>query len=136
MGDRGTRQEKRLPMFANGTIVSDYEPLFHYWEIARKRGREDLVDKAMLENRDFDYIRRMVLEQALNLLEVLDRLEEYFIDRIEPEIAVKALEETLGIELELEEARRRLARILAGWLLEAAQTWGIIRLRGTKLPVN
>ncbi len=123
-------------MFANGTIVSDYEPLFRYWEIARKRGREDLVDKAMLENTDFDYIRRMVLEQALNLLEVLDRLEEYFIDRIDPEIAVKALEETLGIELELEEARRRLARILAGWLLEAAQTWGIIRLRGTKLPVD
>ncbi len=123
-------------MFASGTIVSDYEPLFRYWEIARREGREDLVDKAMLENRDFDYIRKMILEQALNLLEVLDRLEEYFIERVDPGIAVKALEETLGIELELEEARRRLARILAGWLLEAAQTWGIIRLRGTKLPVD
>lgn len=123
-------------MFANGTVIPDYEPLFRYWEIARKRGREDLVNRAMLENTDFDYIRKMVLEQALNLLEILDRLEEYFIDRIEPEIAVKALEETLGIELELEEARRRLARILAGWLLEAAQTWGIIRLRGTRLPVD
>ncbi len=123
-------------MFATGTIVSDYEPLFRYWELARRKGREDLVDKAMLENKDFDYIRRMVLEQALNLLEVLDRLEEYFLDRIDAETAVKSLEETLGIELDPEEARRRLARILAGWLLEAAQTWGIIRLRGGKLPIN
>jgi len=50
----------RLPPFATGELVNDYEPLYRYWELLRRRGREDLLERAMLTEDDFDFLRRLV----------------------------------------------------------------------------
>ena len=120
--------KRRLPPFASGSIVEDYETLFIYWEKARSRGREDLIEKSTLSNTDFDKLRVIVEEGTLTLEELLDRLSRDMTERIDPEVAVEALRER-RIFLEADDARRYLARILAGWLIEAGEYWGILRLR-------
>lgn len=119
---------RRLPPFASGSIVEDYETLFIYWERARSRGREDLIEKSTLSNTDFDKLRVIVEEGTMTLEDLLERLTRDMAKRIDPELAVEALSER-RISLDAEDARRYLARILAGWLIEAGEYWSILRLR-------
>jgi len=129
-----SESKRRLPLLGNGSIVSDYEPLFRYWEIARRRGREDIVEKSMLSRDDFRFIERLIEEERIILTRLLNILEDYYVLRVDPEIAREAYREVYGVELGGEDARRRIARILAGWLIEAAKQWGKIRLSGFRLP--
>ncbi|HIQ55577.1 MAG TPA: hypothetical protein EYH59_02695 [Pyrodictium sp.] len=126
----GSEDRKRLPPFATGQIVADYEPLFRYWEAAPQQVRE----KAMLSNDDFEFLRRVVDEgRVSNLGELMDMLEERFLERIDVDVARRVLSEYYGVPFDPEYARRRLARLLAGWLIEAGTTWKILSLRG-QLP--
>lgn len=120
--------KKRLPPFASGSIVEDYETLFIYWEKARSKGREDLIEKSTLSNTDFDRLRVIVEEGTMTLEELLERLARDMAERIDPEMAAEALRER-RISLEADDARRYLAKILAGWLIEAGEYWSILRLR-------
>lgn len=125
---------RRLPLFADGSVVGDYEPLFYYWEIARRQGREDVVEKSMLSRDDFRFIERLVEEERIALTRLLNVLEDYYVLRVDPEVAREAYREAYGVDLGSEDARRRIARILAGWLIEAARQWGKIRFTRLKLP--
>ena len=129
-----SQSRRRLPLLADGSVVGDYEPLFYYWEIARKHSREDLVEKSMLSRDDFYFIERLVEEERVALTRLLNVLEDYYVLRVDPEIAKEAYREAYGVDLSPEDARRRIARILAGWLIEAAKQWGKIRFTGTRLP--
>ena len=125
----------RKPMFADGTIVRDYEPLFKYWELARKIN-EDLVSKAMLTNEDFNYLRNLVEHERMSLVELMNVLKYRFRSRVDGKVAKKALRLTRGIELDEEDARDYIAGILAGWLIEAGRLWRIIEFKGARLPLT
>ena len=115
-----------LPYFGTGEIVGDYELLYRYWRHAGRRAEE-----ATLRRDDFDYLRRLVDRREVSRLdELLARLTEYFRPRVDPEAARRAVREHYGVDLPAEDARRMVARLLAGWLVEAGQQWRILRLRG------
>jgi len=124
--------KKRKPMLASGAIVSDYEPLFKYWEIA-KNVDKTVAEKATLRSEDFDIALSYVSSKGItSLASLLSYLEDYMADRVHGELAVRALKETYGVIFEIEEAKRRIARILAGWLIEACSLWGTLRLTGRR----
>ena len=115
---------KRRPMFATGEIVGDYEPLYLYWQELGTR-----TEDAVLQSRDFEELRRMLEEGELRLDIVLERLTSYFLPRVDRAAAKRALEKYYGVSVGEEEAARRIAQIMAGWLVEAAGELGILRLR-------
>ncbi len=128
------QSKRKLPFLANGSVVGDYTPLFQYWEIAREKGREELVEKAMLVNEDFKFLERIVEREKFSLHRLLNILEDYYVSRLDPSIAREALRKAYGVDIWEEDARRRIARILAGWLIEASRQWGKIRFTGVRLP--
>jgi len=116
--------EKR-PLLASGTIVEDYEPLFMYWRVAEDRGAE----KITLKNEDFEYLKLLLdKEERITLLKLKNRLLSTMLERVDPNIAVEAYRK-LGIEIPPDVARRMIAEILVGWLVEAAETLNLIKLR-------
>lgn len=119
---------RRRPPFASGRLAGDYEPLFLYWEAAREAGRENLLGEAMLREEDYRLVSRLAGETP-RLGDLLERLEEEMAGRVDPGLAAKAYRR-YGLEIDPEDARRLIARLLAAWLLEAAEYWGFIRLRG------
>ena len=116
------------PPFASGVIAGDYAPLFSYWRLARSRGREDLVEASMLKEDDYRFLRELISSGVYNLEELLDVLTRRFEGRVDSSIARDAYK-TVGLELDASVAKRRIAWLLAAWLLEAGETWGILRLR-------
>ncbi len=121
---------RRKPLLASGRIVGDYEPLFKYWELA-KNVDKSIAENATLKNEDFDYLLELLSRRKIiSLIELLNKLEEYMLSRVDAEVAAKALKEVYNVEYGLEDARRKIARILAGWLIEASNIWGDIRLKG------
>ena len=121
---------KRKPILASGTIVSDYEPLFKYWELAKSRNKK-LAEKATLRSEDFDTVLSYVSSKGVvGLIDLLSYLEEYMLNRVDGQLAVRALKEIYGVMFEVEEAKHRIARILAGWLIEACNLWGTLKLTG------
>jgi len=118
----------RRPPWASGKIVPDYGPLYAYWRIARSLGREELVEAATLKPEDFEDLKRMVEEGVSNALDLLERLAVKFEARVDEEVAEKAMEDE-GMPFRGADARRRIAFILAGWLVEAGEYWRILKLR-------
>ena len=119
------RGKRRKPMFATGEIVGDYEPLYLYWREAGERAEQSII-----QSRDFEELRRLIEEEHVTRLdEVLERLTGYFLPRVDREAARRALERYYGVSVSGEDAARRIASILAGWLVEAAGELGMLRLR-------
>ena len=127
LGCRGLSGRRRPP-WASGKLAGDYDLLYAYWEEARRRGREDLVEAAMLSERDFDKLRELVGEGPRSALELVERLAGELEARIDEDVAGAAAA-GLGLPLAGEEARRRVARLMASWLVEAGEEWGVLRLR-------
>jgi len=120
------------PLFADKSIVGSYEPLFEYWRIAEKRG----LEKPVIKSEDIEYVRKVLeLKNRVNLLELLKALSFSMLERVNEEVAQEAYKQ-LGINLEKEEAREKIAKILAGWVLEACKTLGIISFKGWRLPTD
>ncbi|KSW10727.1 hypothetical protein CF15_08050 [Pyrodictium occultum] len=112
-------------MFATGEIVGDYEPLYLYWQEAGDR-----AERSVLSNEDFREVQRLVAEEGVNRLDqLLERLKQRFLPRVDPAAARRALTRYYGTEIPEGEAAERIAGILAGWLVEAATEWGMLRLR-------
>jgi len=117
---------ERKPLLADGSIVGSYEPLFRYWEAAKKRGLEEVA----IGREELEFIERRVRGSGrVNLLQLRSEVTERFLPRINPEAAKEAFE-SLGMRLTPEEARQKIAEILAGWALEAARTLLIVDFKG------
>ena len=120
----------RKPLLADGSVVGSYEPLFRYWELARRLG----VEEVSITSEDLDAVREIVERRGrVSLLELRNSLVVRFLKRVNPEVAVEAYR-SLGWHLSESEARRKIAEILAGWTLEAARNLNVISLRGWRLP--
>ena len=123
-----SRDERRLPPFASGRLVDNYRVLFEYWRLARERGREDLVEKAMLSDNDYKLLASLVeSEGKIRATDLIEVLADKLTDRIDDDIAILALEKA-GYRLSKEDAKRYIARLLAAWLVEAGEYWRIIKL--------
>ncbi len=115
-----------LPPFATGEIAGDYGLLYVYW---RKAGRR--AEEAVLRSEDFEVLRHAVERERLRRVEELvERLVEHFLDRIDPVAAREAVSEYYGADVDAEYARRLVARLLASWLLEAGKEWKMYSFRG------
>ncbi len=122
---REETKKKPMPLFATGEIVGDYEPLYRYW---REAG--DKAEKAVLSNKDFEELQRLVVQESVRRLdELLSRLTEWFKERVDTNAAQRAISEYYGSRIDGETARETIARILAGWLVEAGTEWNILKLR-------
>jgi len=94
------------PPFASREVISDYEPLRAYLEVARRKGREDLIEKVLLKQEDFLLLSTMV-KQGLSLLELISELKSRFMERVDGEVAREAFN-TIGLDVSSELARERL----------------------------
>ena len=123
---------ERRPLLADGSVVGSYEPLFRYWEAARRRGLEEVA----IGVDELRYIEERVKRSGrVNLLQLRSELAERLLPRVDPEAAREAYE-SLGLRLAPEDARKRIAEILAGWALEAARTLSIVEFRGWIPPAR
>jgi hypothetical protein len=120
----GRRGEK--PPYATGFVVDDYGPLFAYWRIARAENREDLVDKAMIQSEDIEMLVELA-SSGRSLGELIESLADKVSGRIDQNIALKAVEACEYKNLDALKARRLIARILAGWIIEMGESIGRIR---------
>jgi len=112
------------PFFASGKLVKDYEPLKKYLELSKGT---DAYERAFIGEEDFRRLKEVAHGKKLG--ELWDELTEELKERIDPQIALEALREA-GLEAEdPETARKEIAKLLAGWLLEAGEEWDIIRFK-------
>ena len=124
------------PLLADGSIIEDYRPLLVYWKKARKIKKE-LADKAILSNEDFRELQQVVESlTGKSLLELIELFKKKFSTRIDPDLAREAIKEVYGVELNSEEARDKIAYIMAGWLLEAGRQMKIIGYRSWRNRVK
>jgi len=116
------------PFFADGSIVGDYKPLAKYWEILKRESRP--LDSALLNHTDFRFLEEVVnTSPGLDVASLINMLQHRFLERIDCRLAAQAFREAYGVELDEEEACKRLARIMAGWLIEAGKISGILKIR-------
>ncbi|ALU12635.1 hypothetical protein EYM_05970 [Ignicoccus islandicus DSM 13165] len=115
------------PIFATKKLVRDYEPLRYYLELVRDT---EWYDKAFLSGADFKLLSAVVQnnKDKANLLAVWKMLTEKMKSRINSKMAYRALKNSGYHVRDEEEARDLMARMLAGWLLEAGEEWNLIRM--------
>ncbi|MET1160419.1 MAG: hypothetical protein ABWW65_05605 [Thermoprotei archaeon] len=117
-----------LPFFADASIVGDYKPLKKYWELLKRRGKE--LDDAFLKREDFEYLEEVVnVNPGIDVESLLNMLTSRFVERVDCKVAVEAYKEAYGFELKEDEACKGIARIMAGWLIEAGRNIGILKYR-------
>ena len=92
----------------------------------------------MLDRSSKYFLRHLFIDSKIYFLKFLNwnslmienpprTITEYFMERVEPKAALKALRDS-GYEVkDEEEAKKKLASILAGWLLEAGEEWDFFR---------
>jgi len=113
------------PFLANGTLVEDYEPLLKYWEKEKNKYGEN---KAIPSGRDLTYIEKVIEEQRVSLLELINILKQRFEPLIDSKIAKEVLEDK-GFEVDENYARLKIAELLAKYCIEACKSLGIIKLK-------
>jgi len=116
--------EKKIPLMATGKIVEDYGLLYEYWKLAG-----DKASDAILRREDFEKVKEIAERGKISLRDLLDMLTNYFLERVDETIAEEAVRKCYDISVEREDAKTRVARLLAGWLIEASEEWGIIRIQ-------
>ncbi len=119
--------EKWMPPFASGKLASSYKPLYYYWKELKESGEEELLEKSTLNEDDYRKVAELA-QNSSNVYDILESLKESFKERISPEHAVKALRR-YGVNVDEDSAVEILAGLLASWAIEAAEKWGMIRLR-------
>ncbi|WP_440059583.1 hypothetical protein ACSU1N_00005 [Thermogladius sp. 4427co] len=124
-------EQGRRPLLASGRVVEDYGPLLKYVELARQRGLKP--ESYSLTREDIDYVSRLVIEK-IDLASLLSDLKRNFMKRLDCGLASEAYRESKSIALGEREACEMLASIYAGWLIEACETLGILRIREAYKP--
>lgn len=122
------------PLLATGKIVSDYRPLKEYWELAKKVGK----DKDFIKTEYLDYLESLLNQleadergsREIVLRKILDRLEGYIEKDIDEGLAARALKNCCTSEgADGVQAKKMIARIIAGYLLEYLDSLGKIRIK-------
>jgi len=116
---------KDLPLLATGILVKDYRPLYRYWDEVEKLG----LRKPVIEREDIEFVENLIKKEGIvNLSIIYRKLVDRVENRIKMDIAVKVYRD-LGLNIPPILARRKMAEILAGWIIEACDTFNIIKIR-------
>lgn len=118
------------PIMASGKLVDDYGPLKYYWNALRKRyGHAELVKTEFFKDAEkilSNYGSRV------SASEVIEQLSNVVASQIDGEAAVLALKEYYGRDYSLDDARKIIARIISGYVLEFLESLGKIKLSQKK----
>jgi len=116
---------KDLPLLATGIIVKDYRPLYRYWDEIEKLG----LKKPVIEREDIEFVENLIKKEGIvNLSIIYRKLVDRVENRIKMDIAVKVYRD-LGLNIPPILAKRKIAEILAGWVIEACDIFNIIKIR-------
>jgi len=116
---------KDLPLLATGMIVKDYRPLYRYWDEVEKLG----LKKPVIEREDIEFVENLIKKEGIvNLSIIYRKLVDRVENRIKMDIAVKVYRD-LGLNIPPILAKRKIAEILAGWVIEACDIFNIIKIR-------
>jgi len=116
---------KDLPLLATGIIVKDYRPLYRYWDEVEKLG----LKKPVIEREDIEFVENLIKKEGIvNLSIIYRKLVDRVENRIKMDIAVKVYRD-LGLNIPPILAKRKIAEILAGWIIEACDIFNIIKIR-------
>jgi len=116
----------RRPLLATGRVVEDYEPLLRYFEVAKEKGLKP--EAYTITRGDLDYVARLV-EEKKSMLELIEELKKVFKGRIDCKTAVEALAQSKGVKLDESQACDYMAFLYAGWLVEACEALGLIKVK-------
>ncbi len=119
-------KKKWKPPFTTGLIEEDYSLLEEYLSLA-KESNPAAFEQALLKEEDYSLLRSEARESS-NALELIEKLSEKLLPRIDPSLAEKAATR-LGLPLHGTDAAKAVARLLAAWLIETGDYWGMIKLR-------
>lgn len=114
-------------LFATGKVVKDYTLLRFYLEElkARNLSHEHIVPTSEL----LIYIKSKAAERASSVAEILTMIEPAIEEKVDPESASKAVERHLNLRVDAGLARKMVARIIAGYAIEIAESLGYIELK-------
>ena len=121
-------KEKWRPPFTSGVLQEDYSLLQEYLSLAKEKA-PGIFEKALLGEKDYELLKQEALASD-NALELLEKLSSILEDRVDPRLAEEAARK-VGLPLKGRDAVRAVARLLAAWLIEAGDYWGMIKLRRT-----
>ncbi len=63
------------------------------------------------------------------MTEILEVLQEKILDRIDGDLAKKAVRNVYDLEVTEENARMMIAKILAGWYIEVADSLNVVKIK-------
>jgi len=92
-------------------------------------GKDEARDSILIKQYDLEKVRELATLRSHTLAELINDLAEYVKHRVDPEVATKALSKYLGHEVGSDYAVAYFTKVIAGWIIEAAVTLNIVRLR-------
>ncbi len=128
---RSEDKSGRRPLLATGRVVEDYEPLLKYFEAAKEKGLK--LEAYTITRGDLDYAARLVGERR-SMLELIEELKKVFKSRIDCKTAMEALAQSKGVKLSESQACDYMAFLYAGWLVEACEVLGLIKVKESWRP--
>lgn len=114
-------------MLSSGKIVSDYRPLLEYWKLA-KAHKPSLADKIIVDRKDLELIKSLSLQKR-KVTEILEVLRGKILDRIDGNLAKKAIKNVYNLDISEENAKMVIAKILAGWYIEVADNLNVVKIK-------
>lgn len=119
--------EDRGFLFASGKIVKDYSILRYYIEELKAR---NLSHEHIVPSSDtLESIRRKVMEKSYTVADIMMMLEPEIEGKIDLESASKAAERYLNAKVDIHIAKRMVARAIAGYYIEIADSLGYIHIK-------
>lgn len=117
-------------MVSTGKVVGDYRPIFEYWKAASEAAPEKAAAIVPTQE-DIELVRGYVAASpsGVSVDDLKKLLAREVWGRVDPSLAREALKRAYGIEYTEEEARAKMAEIVAGWVIEAAEFFGVVELR-------
>ena len=114
--------EKCAMPFATGKLGGEFRLLRAYIDEA---GTEDIIPESWV----FEKIKS-IASAGTSAEDAIRVIAESFIDKIDPSAAADAYTRVYGVRVSEEEAVKAVAREAAAWVIEVAESLGVIKLRG------
>lgn len=119
----------RKPLLATGEVVGDYSPLFYYIDVASELGMQEAKESILIRNADLERVKELTTSSKLTLGQVIESLTDYVKPRVDPKVATLALSRYLNHQVTEDYAIAFYSRLISCWIVEAAASLNIIRLR-------
>ena len=119
-------KDEEMPLLASGKIVKDYRPLVSYYKLLKLSG-----NRSFIENRYFDLVTELLEKEKnyMNIDNLIKKLENEIEKDVDEKLAAKAFKECCMTEIGPQYARKMLARLIAGYVIEMLDSLGKINIK-------